>query len=153
MFPDTQFLSEKVDAYTVQANDTLWSIAAKPEVYGSGWKYPLIIKANKEMLRNPNNLKVGSDLQIPRDYSKEEEEAAKEALKNSRRGPPEHRWRRELGGDPCLWPGGLGLRGRSLRVGTRHLHLHLPSTIIYLLSPTFLLISDIFYISTFLVYE
>ena len=68
----------QVDTYTVQPNDTLWTIAAKKEVYGSGWLYPLIYKANKELLRNPNNLKTGTELNIPRGLSQAQQEAAKE---------------------------------------------------------------------------
>jgi len=49
--------------YKVQKNDTLSGIAKK--VYGDGRKYGIILKANKDVLPNPNKLKTGMELRIP----------------------------------------------------------------------------------------
>ena len=49
--------------YTVQSGDTLGSIAKK--FYGDGRKWPTIAAANKDILPDPNRLRVGMKLKIP----------------------------------------------------------------------------------------
>lgn len=49
--------------YTVKRGDTLWAIAKK--YYGSGAKYPTIVSANKQLIKNPNLIHVGWVLTIP----------------------------------------------------------------------------------------
>lgn len=53
----------QVTEYTVQKGDTLWKIAGK--VYGDSTKWARIYDANRDQLKNPNDLKVGRVLQIP----------------------------------------------------------------------------------------
>ena len=53
----------QVTEYTVQKGDTLWKIAGK--VYGDSTKWTRIYDANRDQLKNPNDLKVGRVLQIP----------------------------------------------------------------------------------------
>jgi outer membrane protein assembly factor BamB/LysM repeat protein len=49
--------------YTVQAGDTLFSIAQR--FYGDGRHFPRIMEANKQTLKSPDQLKVGLKLRIP----------------------------------------------------------------------------------------
>ncbi|MGE5280204.1 MAG: OmpA family protein [Deltaproteobacteria bacterium] len=49
--------------YVVQKNDTLWNIAAKELGSGHRWKY--IYELNKERIKNPDKLRVGTRLEIP----------------------------------------------------------------------------------------
>lgn len=49
--------------YTVKRGDTLWAIAKK--YYGSGAKYPKIVEANKNLIKNPNLIHIGWVLTIP----------------------------------------------------------------------------------------
>ncbi|PIQ83706.1 MAG: hypothetical protein COV75_06035 [Candidatus Omnitrophica bacterium CG11_big_fil_rev_8_21_14_0_20_63_9] len=60
------------DAYTVQKGDTLWSIAAKPEVYGNANHWRRIFEANRELLKSPDRVRVGMTLKIPRGSGGEE---------------------------------------------------------------------------------
>ena len=53
----------KAKTYTVKQGDTLWAISAK--YLGSGAKYRLIYNANRNVLSNPNIVKVGQVLTIP----------------------------------------------------------------------------------------
>jgi hypothetical protein len=69
---------EKVDAYIVQRGDNLWDIASKRSVYGSGWLYPLIVKANKDKIKDANDLKTGLTLNIPRGLSAGDYDVARE---------------------------------------------------------------------------
>lgn len=68
----------KKETVIVKAGDTLWKIAERKDVYGSGWLYPLIYKANKGLIKDPNRLEAGVKLKIPRDVPSVEAEIAKE---------------------------------------------------------------------------
>lgn len=68
----------KVNRVTTKAGDTLWKIAARKDVYGSGWLYPLIYKANRDLIKNPAQLAPGLLLKIPRDVPDAEVEIAEE---------------------------------------------------------------------------
>jgi hypothetical protein len=54
------------DIYLVQKGDSLWSIAAKPEVYGKASRWRQIFDANRDLLKSPDHLKTGMTLKIPR---------------------------------------------------------------------------------------
>lgn len=49
--------------YEVKAGDTLWKIAK--EHYGDGNLYQDIFKANQDVLKDPDKIKVGQRLRIP----------------------------------------------------------------------------------------
>ena len=54
------------DTYVVQKGDSLWSIAAKPSVYGKATRWRLIFDANREALKSPDRVRPGMTLKIPR---------------------------------------------------------------------------------------
>ena len=54
------------DRYAVQKGDSLWSIAAKPEIYGSATGWRKIFDANRELLKSPDRVRPGMTLRIPR---------------------------------------------------------------------------------------
>ena len=54
------------DTYVVQKGDSLWSIAAQPEIYGKAGGWRRIFDANRDLLKNPDRLKAGMTLKIPR---------------------------------------------------------------------------------------
>jgi nucleoid-associated protein YgaU len=54
------------DSYTVQKGDSLWSIAAKPEVYGKASQWRRIFDANRDLLKTPDQVRQGMTLKIPR---------------------------------------------------------------------------------------
>ncbi len=61
---------EQHDTYVVQKGDSLWSIAAKPEIYGKATKWRRIFDANKELLKgSPDRVRAGMKLKIPRGAS------------------------------------------------------------------------------------
>ena len=61
--------------YTVEKCDDLWSISAKPQIYNDPWLWPLLVKANN--IANPNKIKPGMVLKIPRDMSDADKAAAR----------------------------------------------------------------------------
>lgn len=62
--------------YTVQPGDSLWTIAAKPSVYGNAFLWPLIWRANLELIKDPAVLRAGQDLDIRTNPSVDEVYAA-----------------------------------------------------------------------------
>lgn len=62
--------------YRVESKDSLWQIAAKPEIYGDARLWPLLLKANGNLIKNPRLIKPGITLRIERLPSAEQIEAA-----------------------------------------------------------------------------
>ncbi len=57
---------EEIDAaqyHVVEKGDTLWKIAES--IYGDGSLYKKIFEANKDILKNPDQINVGQKLRIP----------------------------------------------------------------------------------------
>lgn len=57
---------EVYDTYVVQRGDSLWSIAAKPDIYGKATHWRRLFDANRDLLKSPDQLKAGMTLKIPR---------------------------------------------------------------------------------------
>ena len=49
--------------YTIVKGDTLWGIAS--EFYGNGSKYPLIVEANLEVIKDADKIYPGQAIRIP----------------------------------------------------------------------------------------
>ncbi len=54
------------DTYVVRKGDSLWTIAAKPEIYGDATQWRRLYEANQDQLRSPDSLKAGMTLRVPR---------------------------------------------------------------------------------------
>lgn len=67
----------QVTKYKVQGGDTLSSISDQPAIYGNWKKWPLIYSANRGAIGSkPSNLKREQRLDIPRDYTSQQEQDA-----------------------------------------------------------------------------
>lgn len=55
------------NSWKVYKGEFLWKIASYPEVYGKGSKWPLIYRANKDKIKDPNLIYPNQVFQIPRD--------------------------------------------------------------------------------------
>lgn len=73
--------------YVVDAKDNLWGIAAKPSVYGDARLWPLLLKANASLIKNPDLIKPGTALRIERTPSAEEIERAIDHSRKRGNGP------------------------------------------------------------------
>ena len=64
---ETQTIESKISVttkeYTIKKNDTLWSIAQRELGSGHRWKY--LYEVNKDRVKGPNKLKVGTKIIIP----------------------------------------------------------------------------------------
>ena len=63
--------------YTVEKCDDLWTISAKPQIYNDPWQWPLLWNANKAKIANPNKIKEGTVLTVPRGVSDSDKAAAR----------------------------------------------------------------------------
>jgi LysM repeat protein len=66
---DTVAADAPMDTYVVQKGDSLWSIAARPEIFGKASRWRALFDANRDVLKSPNDLKVGMSLKVPRTSS------------------------------------------------------------------------------------
>lgn len=55
------------NSWKVYRGEFLWKIASYPEVYGNGNKWPLIYRANKDKIKDPNLIYPNQIFEIPRD--------------------------------------------------------------------------------------
>ena len=58
-------VTENIVYHEVKKGETLWEIAGDTNVYNDSKKWPLIYKANKDRITDPDKLKVGLKLVIP----------------------------------------------------------------------------------------
>lgn len=56
---------KKVEFYEIQKGDTLWAISSK--FLGKGARYPEIVEANKEVIKNADLIYPGQTIRIPLD--------------------------------------------------------------------------------------
>ena len=61
--PEGKNEPDKVLTYRVKSGDSLWSIARS--VYGSGAKWNMIFDANRDVIEDPNLIRIGQHLRIP----------------------------------------------------------------------------------------
>lgn len=57
---------EKMDSYPVGKDQSLWSIAGRPEVYGNPYKWLLLYHANRDQIFDPDLIYPGMILLVPR---------------------------------------------------------------------------------------
>ncbi len=57
------------DTYVVQKGESLWTIAAKPEVYGKASAWKRLFDANRDILNSPDRVRAGMTLKVPRGAS------------------------------------------------------------------------------------
>lgn len=69
--------------YAVNEGETLWSIAARKDVYADPLLWPIIYKANRDQIKDPRHIYSGQTLGIPRGISLSELEEARETARQS----------------------------------------------------------------------
>ena len=65
-----------VDNYTVVRGDNLWNISGKDQIYGDPYQWPLIYKANRSQINDPDLIFPGQNFAIDRNASSSEIDAA-----------------------------------------------------------------------------
>ncbi len=64
------------DSYTVVGGDNLWNISGKGSIYGDPYQWPLIYKANRSQIKDPDLIFPGQNFAIDRNASSSEIDAA-----------------------------------------------------------------------------
>jgi hypothetical protein len=64
--------------YFVQRNDCLWEIAGKPSIFGDSFEWPLLFKANRDEIRDPDLIYPRQDLRVQKDIPMEERNHARQ---------------------------------------------------------------------------
>ena len=63
-------------SYTVQTGDNLWAISSKSDVYGNPYKWPLIFKANRGQINDPDLIFPGQAFTVEMNPANEAVDAA-----------------------------------------------------------------------------
>lgn len=61
----------QADSYTVMRGDNLWTISAKGSVYGNPFHWPLIYRANRDKISDPDLIYPGQQFAIDRNASEQ----------------------------------------------------------------------------------
>ncbi|MCX7698420.1 MAG: LysM peptidoglycan-binding domain-containing protein [Candidatus Goldbacteria bacterium] len=69
--------------YVVKKGDTLWDIAAKENIYKDNFLWPLLFKANRDQIEDPDIIEIGQELTVRKDWSKAEMEDARQKAKDT----------------------------------------------------------------------
>jgi nucleoid-associated protein YgaU len=67
-----------IDQVEVLSGENLAMVAARPEVYGEAELWPLIYKANRDQIKDPQEIFAGQILVVPRDKSREDLDVARQ---------------------------------------------------------------------------
>jgi hypothetical protein len=67
-----------VQKYEVQKGDCLWAISGKSEIYGDSFQWPLIFKANRDQIQDPDQITPGQDFSIPKGQTAEQVQHARQ---------------------------------------------------------------------------
>ena len=71
--------------YIVKRGDSLWTIADKKSTLGDAFRWPLLFKANRDQITDPDLIEVKQDLSYKKEYSKAEID---EAVQKAKDTPP-----------------------------------------------------------------
>jgi nucleoid-associated protein YgaU len=71
--------------YVVKKGDSLWKIAASKKGLNDPFAWPLIFKANRDQIQDPDFIEARQDLSFKKSYSKDE---VADAVKKAQATPP-----------------------------------------------------------------
>lgn len=74
----------ELTSYTVTEGENLFAIAGSRKVYGDALLWPLIYKANRDQIKDPQQIYPGQRLSIPREVSEQEKEEARNTARESK---------------------------------------------------------------------
>ncbi len=84
------------DEYTVAAHDTLWGIAGKSVAYSDSFEWPLIFKANRDQIKDPDLIYPKQSFQIQKGLSDDEMAHAKKLAQDTPKYVPHTQPRQTL---------------------------------------------------------
>jgi hypothetical protein len=63
--------------YVVEKHDSLWAISSRSQVYGDPFEWPLIFKANRDQIQDPDLIYPQQVFKIEKDATTEDQDRAK----------------------------------------------------------------------------
>jgi hypothetical protein len=85
--------------YTVAKRDTLWDISGRSDVYGDHFQWPLIFKANRDLIKDPDLIYPNQSFNISKGHSDEEVAHARDLAKRTPKYVPHTQPRTDFGID------------------------------------------------------
>jgi LysM repeat protein len=73
------------EKYVVKKGDTLWAISAKGSIYKDNFQWPLLFKANRDAIEDPDLIQVNQELVVKKDFAKDE---VTDAVQKAKDTPP-----------------------------------------------------------------
>ena len=71
-------------SYRVRGGETLWTIAARKDVYADALLWPLLYQANRDQIKDPRQIYPGQTLSIPRQISDQSQQEARQRARESK---------------------------------------------------------------------
>ncbi|MCX8094196.1 MAG: LysM peptidoglycan-binding domain-containing protein [Candidatus Goldbacteria bacterium] len=71
--------------YTVISGDSLWKISGKSSIYGDSFQWPLLFKANRDIIEDPDLIYPKQKLSVKRNYTQAEID---DAIQKAKETPP-----------------------------------------------------------------
>jgi nucleoid-associated protein YgaU len=85
-----------VESYQVVKHDTLWDIAGKSGIYNDSFQWPLIFKANRDTIQDPDLIYPKQDFKIEKGLSPEEVNRARKLASDTPKYVPHTQPRQAL---------------------------------------------------------
>jgi len=82
--------------YTVVSHDTLWGIAGKSDIYSDNFQWPLIFKANRDSIQDPDLIFPKQDFLIQKGLADEEVSHARQLASKTPKFVPHSKPRETL---------------------------------------------------------
>lgn len=71
--------------YVVRKGDTLWDISAKSSIYEDPFQWPLLFRANRDQIEDPDIIEIGQQFNVRKNWSRAE---VADAIKKAQDTPP-----------------------------------------------------------------
>ncbi|MCE5300132.1 MAG: LysM peptidoglycan-binding domain-containing protein [Spirochaetia bacterium] len=78
-------VKKAADRYVVKKGDTLWDVSSMSKIYSDSFQWPLLYKANRDQISDPDLIEVGQELDVRKDISADEKE---DAIQKAKDTPP-----------------------------------------------------------------
>jgi len=77
--PQPEVVKVEAEKYTVVKGDTLWAISGSSSVYGDNFQWPLLFKANRDQIQDPDLIYPAQVFSVRKDFSPEGTQRARDA--------------------------------------------------------------------------
>jgi hypothetical protein len=71
--------------YVVQKGDTMWGISSMGKIYSDPFHWPLLFKANRDQVEDPDVIEVGQSFDVRKDFGSDE---VTDAVQKAKDTPP-----------------------------------------------------------------